>query len=172
MALPLGAEGSLHLFYGAQALFDSGVDLSLAAATFEPYPGDDFVHLVSSNDRDGDGDDELISVQPLGPRQSIGNGPQLVALISGSAARLSGNVALPEPGNLHSDSGTTTFVESIFPVGDLDGDGAGDLLTRANSYPEEVDENGHYRHLEDDAWERAMLHIHYGIPGGLAVPLR
>lgn len=156
---------------GAPELFDSGLDTSLAAATFDPYPGDDFTHLFSANDRDGDGDDELISVQQLGPEQFTGNAPQLLALISGSAARLSGNVALPEPGNPHSEEGSTRFVESIFPVGDLDGDGAGDLLTRSNEYPE-VDEDGRYRYGEDEAWQNARLHIHYGSQGGLVTPLR
>lgn len=87
-------------------------------------------------------------------------------LVYGSPARLDGVRTIAETG-----VSLNMFVESIFPVGDLDGDGAGDLLTRSNEYPE-VDEDGRYRHMEDDAWESAMLHIHYGIPGELATPLR
>jgi hypothetical protein len=178
-----------YLFYGTTGLFDDGVDLAQAAARFEPYPGPGFnlpdfdeqyyaerfafTTLTAVQDRDGDGDDELVASRLIG-NGGVGSSPQLVALFSGTAARLDGDVALPAPSSPIPDPDPEDlrqeFVEVVFPVGDLDGDGAADLVTRSHWY--RFDGNGAFEPFYDEAGfntydsNEGWLNIHYGTPGG------
>jgi hypothetical protein len=169
-----------HLFYGTAGLFDSGVDFSSADAVFQPHTGEPFARLIPVKDRDGDGDDELVSTVSLGEGTG-GWTPQNVALLSGASSRMSGAVGLPEPTNpLPEWPGEYNRVEGVFSVGDLDGDGLGDIITRSGSYGSVVDPlaNGFRPFVSVDgvSFERysteSQLNIHYGTPGELAAPPR
>jgi hypothetical protein len=151
-----------HLFYGAPGLFDAGADLSQAAATFDAYltqPDADayhFLRVTTAGDRDGDGDDELAAGVSANP-----NHPSAfdVALISGSNQRSSGSVVFREPGQPFEER--WALLDGLFSVGDLDGDGATELVSRSSSYGS----------LEDSPANpfRNEIHIHYGTPGGDAI---
>lgn len=168
-----------HLFYGAPGLFDAGVDLSEAAATFEPYAGQLTASVVAIDDRDGDGDDELVSrivVQEellIRDRESGRSHdltrlllPQEVAFLSGSSARRSGRVGLAAPSDPIGAPGYPRL-ENFYRVGDLDGDGASDLVTQTSEWS--ISEEGGI----EAAGNWPTLHIHYGTPGGeLASPPR
>jgi hypothetical protein len=170
-----------RLFYGAAGLFDAGADFAAADATFQPYTGESHANLVPVQDRDGDGDDELVSSFSLG-EGSAGWTPQNVAVLSGTSSRMSGAVQLPEPTNpLPEWPGESIHVEGVFSAGDLDGDGIGDIITRSGSYGTVVDprEAGFRPFVSVDGvtYERyssreAQLNIHYGTPGELAAPPR
>jgi len=143
------------LFYGAPDLLDAPLDPARAAARIDtdhsgiPRP---------LGDLDGDGDAEL-GVSRHVPHRPW---PETIdlAVVSGTRARLSGDIAFPEgslaaariyPGTPDADTRSVSF---IAPVGDLDGDGAVDVLTRSAA---------------DDADAEAarypmMLHLHYGNP--------
>jgi hypothetical protein len=166
-----------HLFYGAPGLFDGGADLAAANATFEPYTSEPRATLVAVHDRDGDGDDELVSSFHLG-QQFSGYTPQNVALLSGTRARMSGQVELRTPTSPWPEQ--NTFIESVFSAGDLDGDGAGDIITRSGDYNAGEDRlydypsayDGRLLHIRTSLLG-AQLNIHYGAPGAApGAPLR
>jgi hypothetical protein len=159
-----------HLFYGGPGLFEHGADFAEAAASFDAYGDETAGVLLRLNDRDGDGDDELV-LQQWDRQRSVGAGA--VALLSGTSARRSGDIQLLGSNPFPSDSGR--FLEGIFPVGDLDGDGAGDLITRSGVYSAGPRADGYYDipslqlHRVDAA--PTLLHIHYGKPGSSSRPL-
>jgi hypothetical protein len=130
-----------HLFYGAPGLFDATVDLGQAAATFEPHAGFVPASLLAVNDRDGDGDDELVSrfyAEDDYFRRERTHPPEIdrawrheVALVSGSSSRRSGRVQLPAPSTPYDNPGPRAL-EMVYSVGDLDGDGAGEVVTESS----------------------------------------
>jgi hypothetical protein len=149
-----------HLFYGGPGLFDGGADLSSAAATFAPYPGQLHASLVAMKDRDGDGDDELIASSfptlagyPLPDLDEAWRHD--IAVLSGSATRMSGEVTPPAASSPYADQYQS--LEKIFAIGDLDGDGAGDVVSRSSMYHDEPD--------GATVTTDTQLHIHYGTPG-------
>lgn len=171
-----------HLFYGAAGLFDAGAEFSAAAATFQPYTGEPRTNLLRARDLDGDGDDELVSAFALGENAGW-SGPFSVAVMSGTASRMSGAIQLAEPTSPFPEyPAQRSFVEAVFSAGDLDGDGAGDVITRSGYYidgPTDPLENGVRPSVTEDgvSYERysfsgTQLNIHYGTPGELATPLR
>jgi hypothetical protein len=90
-----GEDDAPRLLYGHSGMFDAPLYLADAEAAIVPYPEQaSYVQLTAIPDRDGDGDDELLSSLPL---NSITSGPQLLALLSGSSARASGAIQFPNP---------------------------------------------------------------------------
>jgi hypothetical protein len=168
-----------HLFYGAPGLLDGGVlDVQSAAARFI----DDLATprerlLAPAGDRDGDGNADLLSLF-YSDAQIVHTD---VAFVSGSSTRLDGAQTLPiqeaiaaRPGGLpfevviehqnHTfESNRVAF--SASNAGDLDGDGADDLIT-TSMFLIRADEAGL-------SFDSPQIHIHYGTPGGTSeVPLR
>jgi hypothetical protein len=161
-----------HLFYGAPGLLDGGVlDFQNAAASFSDELASPRERLLApAGDRDGDGDADLFSL-------FFSDAAILhtdVAFVSGSSTRLGGPQTLPiqdaiaaRPGGLpfalvieHQDH---TFeqdrvVFSASSAGDLNADGADDLLT-TSMHLLHSDETG-------SSFDSPQIHIHYGIPGG------
>jgi hypothetical protein len=124
-------------------------------------------HLMRLNDRDGDGDDELAVTRIAEGHTSGPSPPETLALLSGSSTRLSGVIGVMPTGNPF--SGSPILLEGIFPLGDLDGDGIGDVLTRSGRYvPGPTPEDYWVR----EPYTMCMLHIHYGKPGSTEAPLR
>jgi hypothetical protein len=173
--------GSPHLFYGALGLFDAGADLAAADATFQPYADEPYANLVAVRDRDGDGDDELVSSFALNGRLEFG-APRNVAVLSGSSARMSGLVQLPDPTSPFPEQPVEhTYTEAVFSAGDFDGDGAGDIITRSGTYDSVLTDPGQTGprpsvSVDGVTYERysftgGQLNIHYGTPGG-QTPLR
>ncbi|MEO8185026.1 MAG: hypothetical protein ABI895_39985 [Deltaproteobacteria bacterium] len=165
-------SNAAHLVYGAAGVFDSGIDLAQASATFAPFapfPGaneriPDFPYreyeIGPAGDLDGDGDHELFLIQYIG-ESTLTN---LVALLSGSSQRLRGVVELPTPSNPYPDP--VMLVQQLFPIGDLDGDGVDELATRSSIYPN-ASSNDYELRLDG-----AGLNIHYGIRGSESRPPR
>jgi hypothetical protein len=146
-----------YLFYGAPGLFADGVDLALADAVSAPDMGG-WVYAVG--DLDADGDDELLDAFGTGGGV-LGMG-QDVALTSGSRERLSGSFSFPESEVLaqHPNGPYPDFqnrlLDFAIPAGDLDGDGAADLMTLSRSV-EPIDESSYQTY-------DPLLHVHYGRP--------
>jgi hypothetical protein len=169
-----------HLFYGAPGLLDDGVlDLENAAASFSDELATPLARLLSpAGDRDGDGDADLLSL--FYSDAAILHTD--VAFVSGSSTRFGGPQTLPiqdaiaaRPGGLpfslvveHQDYTLELdrVVFSATDAGDLNGDGADDLLTTSMSLLRS-DETG-------SSFGSPQIHIHYGTPGGAsaATPLR
>lgn len=145
-----------HLIYGAAGVFDSGIELSLATATLSPNPGALYTTLIPASDLDGDGDAELVSSQSFEEGPHL---PQLISLLSGSSRRLSGAVELAAPSTPYADPARA--LEQVFPIGDLDGDGAAELATRSGVYPGAPED-----YADGYSETDGILHIHYGTPGG------
>jgi hypothetical protein len=170
------ASNRAHLFYGASGLLEGGVlDLQTAAASFLDDAAMPQEGLVSSaGDRDGDGDADLLSFFYSDSALLHTD----VAFVSGSPTRLTDPQTLPireaiaaRPGGLpfslvieHQDH---TFeqdrvVFSVSDAGDLNGDGADDLLT-TSMYLLSADETG-------SSYASPQIHIHYGTPGKTVAP--
>jgi hypothetical protein len=168
-----GADRTRHLFYGAPDLFASGIDFARADADLSDYA----VNVYAIGDRDGDGDDELLD-QFSNPNTSLSIAylTSNVALTSGSRERLSGSVTFPDseviarapdgpfPDSFSSNRTFGRALESAFPAGDLDGDGAAEVFTTSFGFGL----------IGDDSWEEAapQVHIHYGTPATPAASLR
>jgi len=161
-------EQDLHVFYGGPGLFEDGVDLASSAAVIPASLG--LVRVfVSAGDLDGDGDADLIThfseERPDFPFASD------VAQLSGSSARRAGEIDFPfdevkaaRPLGMFGDAGRA--LDLVLPGGDLDGDGADDLISVSTVYTP-LDDQGGFRS------DQTQLHIHYGTPGGTsAEPLR
>src|SRR5262249_33106607 len=70
---------------------------------------------------------------------STEDGPRQVALLSGTSARRSGDISL-----VGGDPPFPILFEAVYPVGDLDGDGAADLAARVRSHYPAVKPDGSY----------------------------
>jgi hypothetical protein len=149
------AERRLHLFYGRADALESSLELEQADAVF---PQNDHGNVYSAGDRDADGDDELLDffyVDMLGDHSPF---TADVAITSGSRERLSGDVIFPES-EVIAQSPNGRFLDDPYrildranPAGDLDGDGASDLLTVSQ------------RMSRAGGTSSVQLHIHYGTP--------
>lgn len=158
-------EGSHHLFYGQSGLFADGVDRS-QSVVLDNDAGQQ-ADLWFAGDRDGDGDVELVARFYPEPRVVQSD----VAFVGGSRQRASGSLSFPVQATLQANPGGALrehnrFLECITSAGDLDGDGADDLLTTSTYYEVEGDEADGFSFSGSDP----ELHIHYGVPGGAAAP--
>ncbi|HWO13044.1 MAG TPA: hypothetical protein VNN80_26270, partial [Polyangiaceae bacterium] len=173
------AHNRAHLFYGGPGLLEGGVlDYQAAAASFIDELALPRERLFTpAGDRDGDGDADLLSLF-YSDAQVLHTD---IAFVSGTHARLAGAQTLPiqdaiasRPGGLpfpfvieHQDA---TFEQDrvVFTAsnaGDINGDGADDLLTTSMALLSS-DETG-------TSFALPQVHIHYGTPGGRTpVPLR
>lgn len=135
-------ERNVHLFYGAPGLFADGIDFSHGvpfSAGFQPMP---------AGDLDGDGDTELLHLAYDEDVALLG-----AAVLAGQAEPFAGPISFATPPH-------TVFEEpdrvlyTVYPAGDLDGDGAGDVFSVSN------------RRVFDDMpgfqLVDTQLHIHYG----------
>ena len=167
-------ESAYSLFYGSPDLFSDGFDF--AASDAQVSAGRT---IFSAGDRDADGDDELLDMftNPANSDTSFSFiFTHNVALASGSAERFAGDVMFPEgdiiarsPNGLFGetqarDGSSGRALESTIPAGDLDGDGAEDLLT--TSYIFEITRNDTYD------MSSHQVHIHYGAPAPVEPTLR
>jgi hypothetical protein len=150
------------LFYGGPQLLSRPLQLSDAAASLPD------VALLPVGDRDGDGDDDLIASRYIEdesyvnwPVQRDLLGGNAVATLSGSRVRLSGSVAiLPEPSvqDARVFPDQNRLIQAVMSVGDLDDDGASEVVTLS----------GMVSFLEPDLGP--MLHVHYGVHVPPAAP--
>ncbi len=160
-------EGPSRLFYGQPGLFAAEVEL--AESVVLDNDADLLADLWFAGDRDGDGDAELLSRFYAG----LGNIANDVALLGGSRQRASGSWLFPVQAVLAANPASALgeegrFLEGVTIAGDLDGDGAGDLLTTSTAYLIEGNEVDGFLYTGSDP----ELHIHYGVPGSAAAPLR
>lgn len=136
----IGASpGDSHLFYGSPELLSGPIELSQASATL---PG---VGLLPAGDRDGDGDDDLIVMRGFEdenePEWNQRYWATALTTISGGRVRLSGEVTiLPQP--LWEDAHVyraewQRLAYAALSVGDLDGDGATELIPWRPTAPTE-----------------------------------
>jgi hypothetical protein len=162
-----------HLFYGEPGLFDDGAQFAAAAASFPDYGLVGNNALIPLNDRDGDGDDELVLKESIGsPGLRYHFDPQRVSFLSGTAVRRSGDVpfvaGFPDlAGGDTSSARQWEYVEGIFPVGDLDGDGVDDVITWSGYYGGPQDAPYDVPSLGADRadWQWGRMNVHYGKPG-------
>jgi hypothetical protein len=152
----------LQVWYGRPGFLADGFNLSQADATLQH--DDNQYQVRPAGDRDGDGRDELLDqfYVPEGPVPLFNNE---VAFSHGSSTRLSGTFSFPESevvarsGGVRFPDDPRRVLESTIPGGDLDGDGAADLITVSS--------------LHTVAGETTFsgaapqLHVHYGV---LAAP--
>ncbi|HTV18611.1 MAG TPA: hypothetical protein VMG12_08075, partial [Polyangiaceae bacterium] len=150
-------------------------DFASAAATFSDdlaLPDEEL--LSPAGDRDGDGDADLLS-RFYSDAEFVHTD---VAFVSGSRTRLDGPQTLPIQDAIAARPGGLPFalvienqdyqlpqdrvVLSATVAGDLNGDGADDLIT-TSMYLLGADENG-------TRLGSPQLHIHYGTPGGAVRP--
>jgi hypothetical protein len=161
-------DGDVSLFYGAPGLFEAGVDFAQAAASLERTPHTGSVYAIG--DRDADGADDLID------QFSVPDGPSPlsadVAVRGGSPARISGSFSFPESeivargGGVRFPDEPLRVLELAVPAGDLDGDGAADLLT-ASRVMKPSQQRGSF------GGSGGQLHVHYGQPAAPSLrPLR
>jgi len=163
------ASGVL-LFFGRPGLFDTGVDVSQDAVVLnDDLDSEPMVEFAG--DRDGDGDADLLSrvdysvVDDAAPYFKSS-----VAFVGGSQQRFGGDVVFPAQSVVQQNPDGTLLetdrhLTRISFAGDLDGDGASDLLTTSLIYSR--DEETELFSLLDP-----RLHIHYGIPGSTTPALR
>ena len=152
----IGASpGDNHLFYGSPELLSGPIELSQASATL---PG---VDLLPAGDRDGDGDDDLIAMRGFEdenePEWNQRYWATALTTVSGGRVRLSGEVTiLPQP--LWEDAHVyraewQRLAYAALSVGDLDGDGATELITLSRGTST----------TEYTPFVEPLLHIHYGV---------
>lgn len=148
-----------YLFYGSPELLAGPLELSRAAATLPD------VSLVPVGDRDGDGDDEVIAMHWFDddsvPQQFLGSAA--LAAISGTRARLSGDVTplaeaaledtLIYSGDWQDPANWDRVAFDAIAGGDLDHDGASELVTLSTRMPP----------VGDFSLLEPQLHIHYGV---------
>jgi hypothetical protein len=150
-----------YLFYGAPELLSSPLDLSQASAQLAGEQGT--VSLVPIGDRDGDGDDELLMVRSVSDEAQQIFGLSATT-ISGTRTRKSGAIAvIPGPADPSSNLSAAAiydvpdrYLVDAEPIGDLDGDGAQDLVTISLIQDAQAD-GGFFA-------SGSALHVHYGIP--------
>ena len=161
----LRGGGDQHLFYGGPGLFAGGVDLASSSSVIPPTQLRARV-FVPAGDLDGDGDEDLVTHFQEADVPSYPFASD-IAVLSGSAQRRGGEfdfpvdeVAAVRPMGMFGTN--RRALDMVTRAGDLDGDGADDLLTVSREYTP-VDEIGNFR------TDLMMLHIHYGTPGGTNV---
>ncbi|HKO91594.1 MAG TPA: hypothetical protein VJU61_10600, partial [Polyangiaceae bacterium] len=157
------------LLYGRPGLFEGGVDL--AEGIVLQNDADRLSELWFAGDRDGDGDADLVTRFYDDTFQFSD-----VAFSGGSRTRASGNLSFPvqtvltanPEGYLHEQF---RRLERMTLAGDLDGDGADDLLTTSSMYTPINDTDDP---LDDEGFwvDAPELHIHYGVLGTSSTPLR
>jgi hypothetical protein len=165
----LGGE-NLVLFFGRPGLFDGGVDLSQDGVVLtDDLSGPPLVEFAG--DRDGDGDADLFShVDYSVVDETALYFKRDVAFVGGSKQRFNGSVSFPAQSVLQQNpTGTLSeadrFMTRASFAGDLDGDGASDLLTTSFLYS--PDESASVLSSSEP-----RLHIHYGVRGSGTPPLR
>lgn len=159
--------GTSHLFYGGPRLFSGGVDLAQSVALDNDAGLS--TDLWFAGDRDGDGDSELVARF----YQDLNEIPNDVALVGGTRQRASSSLLFPVQAVLQANPKSalvedSRFLECLASAGDVDGDGAADLLTTSTHYLAEGNETDGYIFTASEP----QLHIHYGVPGSGTPPVR
>jgi hypothetical protein len=147
------------VFYGAADFLAAPLDLDRATARL--LVGD-VGSIVPLGDVDGDGDADLGVARYVHSRSRRVDGTDL-AVLSGSRTRLRGPISFGEPSlagariYVGSSDAEDRYQAATMPIGDLDGDGAGDLVTSSARLFEDASV------IPGDQ----RLHIHYGTPASV-----
>lgn len=150
------------MFYGRSARLSGTVDLRATAdATIvEPVSSSVAPYLFGPGDVDGDGHRDLILTTNLST--DVFNWRQELRLVTGSAVRLTGDVALGDVAHtrLPDLACVSPVAEVGVGLGDLDGDGADDFSLLGCATPPAGQVSFTYVH-----------HVFYGRPGGMPAQL-
>jgi VCBS repeat protein/FG-GAP repeat protein len=166
--LMVSTESGALLLYGGPNFFSSALDPSASEAGLRALH--DAAPITPVGDRDGDGDDEIVVsrfVTDSAERSPMGSclAGWAPTLLSGTTARANSLRSWPDRASVPPDlsdariySEPQRLVFRILPAGDLDGDGAADLITVSYRYSTHSDGT-----VICDG-DTGALHIHYGTP--------